>query len=232
MRKLLSQVKWQFTILHRNNLIAISIAVTALYGLIFFFIKDLANVDKFLTLLIYNDPAIIGLFFVGLTVIMEKNQGVLPLYFVSPLNKHTYLISRILTLSILGCLCALAMVVAVKGFAFYIPYFLIGTFGTCLLFSILGILIVANTTDFLLFMLKSIPILLIMSLPLLNYFELANIAVFTWWPIHGSLTMIAHSYHHDITSEIWIEGCVSILIWVPILYTISYRYFKSRTKYL
>ena len=98
MKTLLTQILWQFRILHKNNLIVISILVTAIYALVFYFLKDLPNMEKVLTLFIYNDPAIIGLFFIGLSVIIEKNQQVLSALFVTPMNLHAYLLSRILSL--------------------------------------------------------------------------------------------------------------------------------------
>ncbi|HLA95050.1 MAG TPA: hypothetical protein VK612_04960, partial [Pyrinomonadaceae bacterium] len=70
-------------------------------------IRDLANVERFITLLIYNDPAIVGFIFIGISIILEKDQEVLPALFVTPLNRNTYLISRIVTLSTLGYLAAL-----------------------------------------------------------------------------------------------------------------------------
>ncbi len=228
MGSLLSQIKWQFVILARNQLLAISIAVTLIYGVIFFFIRELPNVDKFLTLLIYNDPAMIGLFFVGLSVIIEKSQGVLMAYLVSPTSLHVYLISRIISLSMLGTGCAFGMTLAVLGWSFYLPYFILGVFGTCLLFSILGAFVVAFTTEFLLFMLKSIPVLLFMSLPLLNYFELTDWGILALWPIDGSLQMIAHSYTGEGTQQVWLAGCLSLLIWVPVLYAVVYHFFRKQ----
>ena len=90
MRELTQQLKWQFALLHKNNIIAISVAVTAIYALIFLAIKDLGNMDKFLTVLILNDPAIIGMFFIGVAILMEKKQQVLMALFVTPAN-HTFL---------------------------------------------------------------------------------------------------------------------------------------------
>ena len=102
MNELIQQIKWQFTLLHRNNFITISIVVTAMYAIIFFAIRDLGNTDKVLTLLILNDLAIIGLFFIGLSVITEKDQQVLTALFVTPMSHHIYLLSRVLSLSIIG----------------------------------------------------------------------------------------------------------------------------------
>jgi len=228
MRQLLQQIKWQFMILHKNNLIAISVVVTVMYALIFFVIKDVGNMDKVLTLLIYNDPAVIGLFFVGLSIIMEKNQQVLSALFVTPVNHHVYLISRILTLSILGWACALGMGISILGTSFYIGHFSAGVFGTCVLFSIMGIVVVSYTTEFLLFLLKSIPILIGLSLPLLNYFNLTDIGLFYYTPLQGCLNLIVNSYSEVPVASELIYGYISIVFWVPVFYFFAFRIFKAR----
>ena len=226
--ELLHQIKWQFLVVYRNNLIAISIGVTALYGIIFYLIKDLPNVEKFLTLLIYNDPAIIGLFFVGLSIIIEKNQQVLSALFATPMNLHVFLIAKIIVLSTIGTLCAIGMVLPVFKFNFHLLPYTVGVFGTCAIFSIIGILLVSYTTDFLQFMLRSVPILLVMSAPLFNYFEITDIKFFSLIPIQGSLDLIINSYRlQPILSEM-IFGYIGTAFWVLTLYVITYKVFKTR----
>lgn len=228
MRVLLSQLRWQFVILHKNNLIAISVVITAIYAVIFYFIKDLPNVEPFLTLLIYNDPAIIGLFFVGLSVIMEKNDNVLPALFVTPVSHHVYLISRVLALSIIGWACAAGMTLAILGSNIHWLHFSAGIFSTCLIFSLAGIFVVSYTTEFLNFMLRSIPVMLFLSLPLINYFELTDIVMFEFTPVQGPLNLIISSFHpiSDMTS-VYI-AYVSTIIWIPIVYGGVYRVFVKR----
>lgn len=225
---MLTQLRWQFLILHRNKLIAISILITFMYALIFFAIKDLPNVDRFLVLLIYNDPAIIGMFFIGLSVIMEKNDAVLSALFVTPVNHHYYLISRVLALSLLGWACAVGMAVALLGPDFHWLHFSAGTFATCMIFSLAGIFVVSYTTEFLGFMLRSIPVMLLLSLPLLNYLGLTDIAFFQLTPIQGALSLIVHSFHvTDGTGPVYFHY-FSLATWIPLLYFGVYRIFIRR----
>ncbi len=65
MTQLFKQIKWQFLIFQKNNLITMIAGITAFYGLIIYLIKDFANVETFITLLIYNDPALVGFIFLG-----------------------------------------------------------------------------------------------------------------------------------------------------------------------
>lgn len=227
MNALLTQLRWQFIILYKNKLIAISVAITAIYALIFFFIKDLPNVDGFLTLLIYNDPAVIGLFFVGLSIIMEKNDNVLPALFVTPLQHHTYLISRVLALAVVGWACALGMAVAMLGIDLHFGHFSAGLFSTCIIFSLAGIMIVSYTMDFLNFMLRSIPILILFSLPLFNYFGLTDVGLFEFTPVQGPLNLIIASFPGIESHQLYLDYG-SALLWILLLYGLAYRLFVKR----
>jgi len=228
MKQLAVQMKWQFLILHKNNLINVSIALTVVYGLIFWGLKDLGDLSKILTLLIFNDPALIGLLFVGLAYIMEKNQGVTYALRVLPVHFHTQLLARMFSLSIIGMLCAFGMAVPVMLLNFNIPVFLMGVLGICLIFSCIGIWVLSYSSEFLVFMLKCIPFLLICSLIFLNYFGVTDIWLFNLLPVNSSLKLISHSFTPELSSPEIILHSVISLAWFIALYFISSRTFKTR----
>lgn len=229
MSTLLAQIKWQFIILQRNNIISLSIIVTFFYGLIFWLIKDIGNVDKVLTLLILNDPTIIGLFFIGVSIIIEKNQNVLSALFITPINYHIYLISRIISLSLIGWICALGMGYSALGSSFNLLPFSVGVLGVCIIACLIGIYLVCYETDFLKFLLKSIPILLLFfNLPLLNYFEVTNISFFYLSPTQGSLNLISYSYNNPYSTSEILYSYGIIVMWILLLYRFVYRTFISK----
>jgi fluoroquinolone transport system permease protein len=228
MMELFKQVKWQLLIFQKNNLITMIVGITAFYLLIIYLIKDFANIEKFITLLIYNDPAVVGFIFIGISIILEKDQEVLPALFVTPLNHHIYLISRIIALSTIGFCGALAVVLMAKGGSFNLVHFAVGAFSTCGLFCLLGIFIVSYTTEVLHFLLRAIPMLIFMSLPLLNYFELTDLSLLKIFPVQGGLNLMVNSYRESpIVGEL-IFGYISILFWTPLLYWVVYRVFIAK----
>jgi fluoroquinolone transport system permease protein len=228
MTRLLKQISWQFLIFQRNNLVTMIVAITAFYVLIIYFVRELPNVDRFVLLLIYNDPAIVGFIFMGIAIILEKDQDVLPALFATPLDHHVYLISRIVTLSTLGTLGALAMMFAAHGTRFNLVHFSVGAFFTCVLFTLLGIVVVSYTQEVLHFMLRAIPVLIGMSLPLLNYFELTDSTILRLFPIQGGLNLIVNSYREPVYVFELIYGYVSIAAWTTAFYWFAYRKFVSR----
>jgi fluoroquinolone transport system permease protein len=201
------------------------VGITAFYVLIIHLIKDFAGIEKFITLLIYNDPALVGFIFIGISIILEKDQEVLPALFVTPLNQHIYLISRIITLSAIGSFGALAMVLTAKGTLFNLLHFSVGAFSTCVLFSLMGIFIVSYTTEILHFLLRAVPLLIFMSLPLLNYFELTDLSFLKLFPVQGGLNLMVNSYRESPNFGEVIFGYISILVWTPLLYWFVCRIF-------
>jgi fluoroquinolone transport system permease protein len=228
MIELLKQIRWQVLIFQRNNLLNMIVAITSVYVLVIYFLRDFGNLEKFITLLIYNDPAIVGFVFIGISMILEKDQDVLPALFVTPLNQHVYLISRIITLSTIAYLGALAMVLTAKGSSFNVIHFSTGAFSTCVLFCLMGVFIVSYTTEILHFLLRSVPLLIFMSLPLLNYFELTDLGFLKLFPVQGGLNLMINSYRDS--PDLWelVYGYVSILFWMPLLYWVTNRIFVSR----
>ncbi|WKN33290.1 hypothetical protein PZB74_08050 [Porifericola rhodea] len=229
MKSLIVQLRWQFLLLNRNNIITISIAVTIVYALAFFALQDLDNLDKVLTLLILNDPAIIGMFFIGLSVIMERNQQVLSALFVTPVNHHLYLMSRIFSLTLVGWICALGMALAAVGPTFNFLHFSAGTIGVCVLSCLAGLYLVCYTSEFMHFTLRSIPLLMVfINLPLLNYFEVTDIWAFNLMPSYGSLKLIASAYGNSPDTTLLLYSYAAQIFWIALLYWWVYRTFMSK----
>ena len=222
------QIKWQFLIFQRNNLLTMIVGLIAVYVLLIYFLRPFGNLEKFTTLLIYNDPALIGFIFIGISIILEKDQEVLPALFVTPLDHHVYLVSRIIPLSALGLLGALAMVFTAKGMSFNILHFSVGAFSTCVLFCLIGIFVVSHTTEVLHFLLRGSALLVFMSLPLLNYFELTDLSFLKLFPVQGGLNLMINSYKESPNSGELIFGYISIAVWTPLFYWFVSRIFLAR----
>lgn len=229
MREWIQQMKWQFLILARNQMITISVIVTAFYALVFFLLKSLPNIDKVLVTIILNDPATIGLLFIGIGIIIERRQQVLSSLFVTPMNLHVYLWTRIIVYSILGWACAVGMVLTVVGSSFHWIHFSAGVFGVCLLCCMLGIWLVTLSNSFMDFSLKSIPFLIFfVNLPLLNYWGVYDIQFFDYLPIQGSMDLIINAFEENPNKREVIWGYVSILLWGSVFYWLAYRSFLKR----
>ena len=92
----------------------------------------------------------------------------------------------------------------------------------------MGIFIVSHTTEILHFLLRGIPLLIFMSLPLLNYFELTNLSFLKLFPIQGGLNLMVNSYQESPNIKELLFGYILIVIWTPLVYLFVYRIFISR----
>jgi hypothetical protein len=90
------------------------------------------------------------------------------------------------------------------------------------------VFVVSFTTEVLHFLLRAIPLLIFMSLPLLNYFEITDLSILKFLPVQGGLSLMVNSYTPEPKFSETILGFVSILIWTPLLYWFVYRTFARR----
>ena len=71
-----NMLKWEFVLLSRYKIIHISILSMVLYFLTTQAVPDM-NKTTFHTMLLFFDPAIIGIMFVGVLVLFENSEKVL-----------------------------------------------------------------------------------------------------------------------------------------------------------
>ena len=228
MNSFLKQLKWQFILLNKNNIITISLVVTIVYGVILFFLKDSNYIDKLLVSLVLNDPSVIGYFFIALAIYTEIKHGVFNALFVTPVNTHEYLISKIITLSIVGTICAIGLALPIKGLGFDIVNYTIGSFGICLLSAILGLVLLTFAAEFLNFALLSIPVFFLFTgISLLHYLGAINIGGLKYLlPVQGGLDLIDNAVSN--TKINYQYAYFSLCIYIPVFYFLAYRLFTKK----
>ncbi|GAA4834425.1 hypothetical protein [Algivirga pacifica] len=228
MKNFLNQLKWQFVLLQRNNIVTISFAVTLIYGLALYFLRDVAYLDKVLISLVLNDPSVIGYFFIALAIYTEVKHQILPAIFVSPLRVHDFLLSKLISISLIGTICSLGLAISVRGLDFDILQYTIGSLGICLMSAALGLIMLTFTTDFLKFAMLSVPVFLtFINVPMLDYLGVFDMGLIKkFFPIQGSLDLLNHSITGVSISYAY--AYVSIVVMVAILYWGAYHLFTKK----
>lgn len=231
MNGFLVQLKWQFVLLQKNSILSISLAVTLIYGLILFFLRNTGNLDLFLVSLVLNDPSVIGYFFIALAIYTEIKHQVLPAIFVTPVKLHQFLIAKILSISIIGVLCSLGLGLSVKGLDMNMAAYAFGSLGICLLSALMGLIMLTFSAEFLKFAMLSVPVFLaFINVPLLQYLGVMDIGVFRYlFPVQGSLDLIDHAVSGTRINFWYSVG--SIVILVPLFYLIAFRLFTKKIVY-
>ncbi len=116
-------------------------------------------------ILVFIDPSVLGLFFIGGMVLLEKEQGIIELLYITPLKVGEYLLSKLLTLGILSIIAGVIIAVVVyKGETNFL-LFISGILLTSILFTLIGFIISTRTKSINEYLVKIIPWMLIMIIP-------------------------------------------------------------------
>lgn len=144
--------------------------------------------DKTAAILIFSDPASMGLFFMGAIVLLEKNQHTPCAFAVSPVRVMEYIIAKIGSLSAISLVVAaiLALVANVNN----LPVILLGTVISSAIFTLSGIIIATKIISLNQFILWTVPIEIVCFVPAILHLFKITPTWFRYYPINVCMEMI------------------------------------------
>ena len=113
--------------------------------------------------LIFSDPAAMGLFFMGAIVLLEKSQRVTSYFAVSPLKVFEYVTSKVLTLSFIAIIVA-GILSKASGCGSLISV-LVGTFLASVMFTLFGVIVATKIKSLNQFILYTVPVEILGFIP-------------------------------------------------------------------
>jgi fluoroquinolone transport system permease protein len=120
-----------------------------------------------ITILIYSDPAAMGLFFMGAIVLLEKSQRVINSIAISSVRVSEYILAKVISLGMIGTI--VGVLIAVIAGTDHIFGVMVGTFLGSVIFSLIGLMIAAKINSINQFMVATIPFEIICFVPPLLY---------------------------------------------------------------
>ena len=122
-------------------------------------------------LLIFSDPAAMGLFFMGAIVLLEKSQRVPCAFAAAPLHAMEYVISKTASLCLISLI--VAAILALAAGLPHLPQVLLGTALSGILFTLLGMILATKITSLNQFILFTVPVEIACFVPaVLHLFQL------------------------------------------------------------
>lgn len=214
---LLKMLLWDVRIQARHNIFTANIFSTAaICGFIFLLpISPLpANLG---IMLIFMDPALIGLSFVGAIVLAEKSTKVLSAINMTPTPSWVYVMSKIITFAISGTLAG--MVIAYVALETYDPLLMAGVMllSNCVA-VLIGFALVARSQSMNALMIYLLYISTLFFVPLLDLYGVTP--EWSKWlmaiiPSHAMLLSIKGAYDpSSITSVEWIYAISYQVLWL------------------
>jgi len=191
---------------------------TILYISLIYFLPEQWK-EKATTIMIFSDPAAMGLFFMGAIVLLEKSQMVLNSIAVSPVKVTEYIMSKVVSLGFVST--AVGVLIAISAGLENLISVIIGIFLGSTIFTLLGLIVAANIHSLNQFIVATIPLGIISFLPPIFYiFGYDKIFML----IHPGCILI-----RLISGNVeWIFFLITIMfMWIGLFYFITYRIIKK-----
>ncbi|HPR95236.1 MAG TPA: ABC transporter permease [Thermotogota bacterium] len=144
--------------------------------------------EKAAAVMIFSDPAAMGLFFMGAVILLEKNQRVVDAFITSPLKVGEYIISKVISFGFMALVVALALSIA-AGSA-HILLILVGTALSSAMFTLLAMIVASGINSLNQFLIAVIPVEIICFVPSLFYLFDAGPEFLTYYPVNICMGMI------------------------------------------
>ena len=229
MRTLLHLLRWDFTLLNRNQVLSVSVLVTAIYLGLFWWLQKYMVVDQLLVLVLFNDPALLGFLFIGVMVLFEKNEGTLQALVVTPVREAQYLWSKIIVLTLISVLCCYGLVGIVHGVHFQWAHFGTAAAGTTIFFGLIGFILVSGVDTFNQYIMRSVGLLILLSLPFLGYFGVMPMNYFVWLPTWPALVLFSAAFTGIATGQLLLAYGL-LIAWNLAAYQLAIRAFRKNIK--
>jgi len=230
MSNLKNMLRWEFVLLSRYKIIHISILSVFLYFLTTQAVQSLKDQTQVHSVLLFFDPALIGIMFVGALVLFEKSENVLQALVITPMNTDDYLLSKIISLTILSIISAtlfMALMAIFNETAFNIVYLFVGIILTSVMLILVGFILVSRVNSINGYLLGMVIGFLGLTFPpLLQLFGLYESPIFYLWPTQASFTLFDGVFH-AASLEAWeiAYGVSYQALWILILYFFAKKAF-------
>lgn len=184
-----SMLRWDMRLQARYGFYAVYAVLTVI------FILGLRTVGPALrteaaVLLIVTDPTVLGFYFIAAMVLFEKEEGVLDALVMSPLGDSGYLISKVITLSLLAVVASTLVAVFGHGNTPGLAVLICGVSLAAALFVLIGFVAVARFDSINEYFISSVGWGTVLFLPLFGYVGIIQTPLFYVLPAQPVLLLV------------------------------------------
>ena len=183
--------------------------------------------DFLLPLIVFTDPAVVGFFFIGGIIFLEKEENTLESLFVTPINLWDYLISKAISLTTLAVVTSFIITIAVKGASFQPLLLFIGVVLTSIIFTFLGLVTASRFNTINKYFILSVIFILPLFLPLLDFFDIYKSSLFLLFPTMASLVLISGGVGGEVSVGMVVYGVCSLALWSFLAAKWSHNWFEK-----
>lgn len=178
---------WDMRFQARYGFYFLYAVLTAIYG-IALFAFPMSWRDKTAAILIFSDPASMGLFFMGAIVLLEKSQRIPCAFAVSPVRAAEYILSKVCSLSVISL--AVAAVLALIADVDHLSVVLLGTVISSAVFTLMGIIVATKINSLNQFILWTVPVEILCFVPAVLHIFKITPGWMRYYPVNVCMDMV------------------------------------------
>jgi hypothetical protein len=183
-----SMAVWDVRLQFRYGFYAVYAIVTAVYALGLTQLPP-GFVIPALVLAVVTDSAVLGFYFIGALVLIEKREGVIDALVVSPLGVRGYLLSKTVSLTLLAVLASTSVALLVHP-RVNLPVFVAAVALTAVLFVLIGFAAVARFDAINDYFLSAVFYGTILYAPLFGFLGVVETPLFVLLPTQPALVLV------------------------------------------
>ncbi|QFT89704.1 Fluoroquinolones export permease protein [Bacillus sp. THAF10] len=175
-------------------------------------------------LIVFTDPSVLGCFFIGGIILLEKSQKVYGPLFITGLSIGSFLISKILSLALISVLSSLAIMLFVHQLTFHIFPFVVGVVLSSIVFTLLGLLLAVRVRTVNQFLFSSPLLITVFFLPVVSIFVSWDSFLLKVLPSYGGIVLIQGAFQ-TLSWQDWLYSISILSIWsVGLFYLATYSF--------
>lgn len=180
------------------------------------------------TVVIFSDPVFLGMYFIASLVLFEKGEGVLDAMTTSPLRSTEYLLSKVLSLTILTVIASGLIAVLGYGIQFHAGLFALGVVLTSVLFILLGFVAVSRFDTLNSYFVTSLFYMLPFGVPLIGFIGIEH-PLINVIPTQATIVLIGTAFGAIEPSTGWelLYAIGYLLTWIIIAWLLATRAFTK-----
>lgn len=218
MTRLLSTLRLDILTQFRNGFYYVGAFVVVVAVVLLSQLRGPLDLSVIIPGLVFFNLLITTFYFVGGLVLLEKEEGSLFGLAVTPLRKSEYLLAKIGSLTLLASIETTLYIMIVFGTA---PPFL-GMLLLAGIYTLFGFVAIARYDSINEFLLPSVIIVMLLMLPLVDFFGLWQSPIFYLHPLQPMLVLMYAAYALATPAEI-AYGVVGSLFWYGLLFWWAWR---------
>lgn len=178
---------------------------------------------------VFSDPAALGMFFMGGIVLFEKSERVLNSLFISPLKIDEYILAKVVSLSLISTVVGTVIVLLTTPSKINFLPFHLGLFLGSILFSLVGLIVATKINSLNQFIIGIIPLSTVVSMPpFLTFFGFDNIFL----RLHPGVIVLELILHGVQEGHATLDSALILCLWIAVFWFWARVNVKKMINYL